>query len=353
MHPESGGAESRIKEIGQRLVKKGCRVTLLCEAWKGSEKKDVINGIEVLRIAGRYGVHLRAPIFLKKMQEEYDIVVDDIAHGVPWFSSAFTRRPVIGQVHHVHQKVAKMELPWYAAWFVAWGEKATKYLYDTVITVSESTREDLIQKLGVPRANVKVILNGVDHEVYMPLNKSSSPLILWVGRVKRYKRVEHVVLAFGEVKKRIPDARLSIVGDGSHLGYVRSFAARLAVPDIDFLGRVDEIEKVRLMSESWLMVGGSVVEGWGMTVIEGDACGTPSVAYDVPGFRDSIRSGETGILVEDGNTDALAAGMFKILENEALRTELSKNAYAYSKRFSWDSATEAFLAALERVVNER
>jgi glycosyltransferase involved in cell wall biosynthesis len=353
LHPESGGAETRIKEIGGRLTEKRCSVTLLCESWSGSKTTDMIDGVEVLRIAGRYGVHLKTPNMVRKMQEEYDVVIDDVAHGVPWFSSVFTRKPVIGQIHHVHQEVAKMELPWHSAWFVVLGERAIKYLYETVVAVSESTKENLIGKLGVPSRNIEVILNGIDHNIYRPSKKSFCPSIVWVGRVKRYKRVEHVILAFREVKKKIPNARLSVLGDGSHLGYVKNLARRLAVPDVDFLGRVDEAEKVRLMGESWLIVGTSVVEGWGMTMIEGAACGTPSVAYDVPGFKDSIRSGETGILVEDGNIGALSAGIFRVIENEACRIELSKNALAYSKRFDWNSTTESFLKVLERAASER
>jgi glycosyltransferase involved in cell wall biosynthesis len=352
-NPESGGAEIRLSEIGRRLVKKGYHVTLLCERWQGSEKKDVIDGIEVFRVGGRYSLHLMVPEVLRKMEKKHDIVVDDVANGVPWFSPFFTKKPVIGQVHHVHQEVAKIELPWYSKWGVVLSERAVKNLYDTVVAVSESTKQNLIEEIGVSRKKVNVILNGIDHAAYFPSNKSLDPLILYVGRIKRYKRVEHVILAFREVKKRLPDARLIIVGNGDRLEYLKKFVTKLAVPSIEFLGRVDETEKVRLMGQSWLMVGCSIVEGWGMTVIEGAACGTPFVAYDVPGFRDSIINAETGILVGNGQIGALASGMLKVLENKDFRMDLSKNALAYSARFSWDTAADEFEKVLNWTINGR
>ncbi len=350
-HPQSGGAEVRIHEIGRRLVEQGCNVVLLCERWKGSGRTDLIDGIQVSRLGGQYGVHFRTFGVLKKMEKTYDIVIDDVAHGVPWFSTMFTKKPVIGQVHHVHREVAKLELPWYLASLVIWSERAVKYFYDTVVTVSESTRRTLVEKLGVPSAKVKVVLNGVDHEIYSPSKKSSDPVILWVGRVRRYKRLEHVVLAFEEVKKHVPNSRLIIVGDGSYLKHIKSFAAKSAIADVAFLGRVDEKDKVRLMGKAWLMVGSSLVEGWGMVVTEGAACGTPFVAYNVPGFRDSIRNGETGVLVEEGNIGAFAACISRILNDQGLRTTLSENAVAFSRKFNWDESARLFMDVLQRLEN--
>ena len=351
-HPHAGGAEVRIHEIGKRIVQNGCSVTLVCERWEGSKRNDLLDGIEIVRIAGKFGIHFQVPFWLRRF-DEYDVIVDDVAHAIPWFSPLFTSKPVIGQVHHVHQEILKMELPWYLSSFAVWTERAVKYLYDTIVVVSESTKRDLVEGIGVPSRKVRVILSGVDHEVYRLSRKSPDPLILCVGRVKRYKRVEHVILAFNKVRKKLPDARLVIIGDGDHLDNLRKFATRLAVPNIEFLGRVDEKEKVRLIGESWLMVGCSLLEGWGMTAVEGAACGTPFVAYNVPGFRDFIRNGETGILVEDGYVGAFASAMLKILENDDFRVELSNNAFSYSTRFNWDVAADEYLRVMNWVCDDR
>jgi glycosyltransferase involved in cell wall biosynthesis len=351
LHPEAGGAEVRIHEIGKRLATHGYEIRLVCERWEGAKHHDSLNGIEITRAAGRLGVHLSVPFFLNSVNR-YDVVIDDIAHAVPWFSRLFADGPVIGQVHHIHQEVLRMELPPYLAGLTGLTEKAVKHLYEALIAVSESTRRALVDGLGVPSQKVKVILNGVDHGTYHPSGKSPDPLVLCVGRVKRYKRVEHAILAFREVQKVFPNAKLVIVGGGDHLGDLMKFADGLEVSNVEFLGRVGELEKVRLMGQSWLMVGCSSMEGWGMTVIEGAACGTPFVAYNVPGYRDSVRDGETGMLVEDEDVHGLASGMLRILQDKDLRIELSENALAYSRRFNWDIAADEFLKVLDWVCDE-
>lgn len=347
-HPEAGGAEVRIREIGRRLVKKGCNITLMAERWTGSEKFEVIDGIQIIRVGGRQSVHLNAPCLLKKMEDNYEVVIDDMAHALPWFSPFFTKKPVIGQVHHVHQNVLKLELPRYSEWVVGLAEKSIRCLYKNVIAVSESTKKALVEELRVPSERIKVVLNGVDHKIYKPSQKGIDPTILWVGRVKKYKRLEHLLLAFREVKKRVPDAKLIIVGDGDYLGEVERFAMSLSLSGIVFTGKLIEEEKVQLMGSSWMMVSTSIVEGWGMTIIEGASCATPAVAYDVPGLRDSVRNGETGLLAEAGSVEDLVNKIITIFKNDTLRERLSRSALNYSRQFNWDRTAETFLKVIRR-----
>ena len=346
MHPQAGGAEVRIHEIGKRLVQSGCSVKLICERWVGSKSVDFLDGVEIVRVAGRYGIHLKVPLLLNRV-DGYDVVVDDIAHAVPWFSPLFTRKSVVGQVHHVHQEVLNLELLPFLARLVALSESTIRYLYKVLIVVSESTKRELISRFDVSEDRIKVVPNGVDLEVYGPMRKGSEPTVLWVGRVKRYKRVDHVLSAFRLVKKSFPDAKLFIVGDGNYLEVLKRISGRLGLSNVVFTGRVREEEKVRLMGSSWIIVSASLVEGWGMTIIEGAACATPAVAYDVAGLRDSVRDGVTGLLVEDGNVRALAEAVIRVLENEELRLRLGKNALEYARGFGWDRSAEEFLKVLK------
>lgn len=349
LHPQAGGAEVRIHEIGKRLVANGHRVKLVCERWKGAKRNDFLDGIEIVRVAGKYGVHFSVP-FLLNSSNGYDVVIDDVAHAVPWFSPLFTSKPVVGQVHHLHQEALKFELNPSLAGLVALVESTLRYLYKTLIVVSESTKRDLITRFRIPEERIRVVPNGVDTRSYRPMRKSSKPTLLWVGRVKRYKRADHVLQAFRLVKSSFPECRLFVVGDGDYLETLCKFSKALGLSDVIFTGKVNQNEKVKFMASSWAIVSASSAEGWGMTIVESAACGTPAVAYDVPGFRDSIRSGETGILVGDGDVGALAAGVLKILECEVFRAELSKNATFYAKRFSWDSTAEKFLKTLNDIV---
>lgn len=349
LHPEAGGAEVRLREIGKRLAKMGHSIELVCERWKGSSTADYIDGIRVRRIAGRYGLHMLAPVLLNSIGD-FDIVVDDIAHAVPWFSRFFTRRPVIAQIHHLHESVLGLELPSYLARPIALFERYLRYIYSSFVVVSESTRRELIRKTGIPKERVYVVPNGVDLETYKPVRaKFDKPTILWIGRVKRYKRVDHVLMAFKIVKKALPDARLIIAGDGDYLPSLKLLCKRLGLNDVIFTGKISETEKIMLMSGAWVAVNTSIVEGWGLTITEAAACRTPSVAYNVAGLRDSIKDGETGLLAEDGNIKDLGVKITTILRDSGLRERLSRNAFEYAKQLSWDRAAKEFIRVIEEI----
>lgn len=343
-HPLAGGAEVRIHEIGKRLVQNGHTVKLICERWSGSEKIEFLDGIEVIRIGNKYTIHLEAPLIINRFSN-CSIIIDDIAHAFPWGSQFFTNKPVIGQIHHVHQNVLNFELHPALAKTLAFSERAIKY-YKAVIVVSESTKKALIN-LGVSENRMRVIPNGIDTDFYKPMAKSSSPTILWVGRVKRYKRVDHVLLAFSLIEKLLPDAKLIIVGTGDYIETLKKLARKLKLKNIVFLGFVEEQEKVMLMASSWVIVSSSFVEGWGMTITEGAACGTPAVAYDVGGLRDSVSNNETGLLVSDGNINALAQNLLRVLQDTQLRIKLGNNALIRAKHFGWNKVAQDFSDFLE------
>jgi len=345
-HPQAGGAEVRIHEIGKRLVRDGHHVRLICERWAGSKSGEFLDGLEITRVASRLFIHLLTPFLLKKLNG-YDVIIDDIAHGVPWGSPLFTNKFVVGQVHHVHQEVLSFELNPFLARLVALSESTIKYYYKTLIVVSESTKKALIQNFGIAENRIRVIPNGVDTEFYRPMVKSSSPTVLWVGRVKRYKRVEHVLYAFSLVKKQLPNVKLIIVGDGDHIEALKNTAKTLGLSDVVFAGAVSEEKKVALMASSWVNVSSSFVEGWGMTITESAACGTPAVAYDVAGLRDSVKDGVTGLLVESGNVEALAEALIRVLQDGTLRRRLSENGIKHTYEFSWERTAEEFMKVLE------
>ena len=290
---------------------------------------------------------MEAPFLINKFSD-CDVIIDDIAHALPWESQFFTHKSVVGQIHHVHQNVLAYELNPAIAKTVALTERAIRY-YKAVIVVSESTKKALIN-LGVPENRMRVIPNGIDTDFYKPMAKSPSPTILWVGRVKRYKRVDHVLLAFSLIEKQLPEAKLIIVGTGDYEESIKKLARKLKLKNVFFSGFVDENEKVMLMASSWVIVSSSFVEGWGMTITEAAACGTPAVAYDVAGLRDSVSNNETGLLVSDGNVKALAESLLRVLQDEQLRVKLGNNALERTKQFSWNKAAQDFSGFLELTI---
>jgi glycosyltransferase involved in cell wall biosynthesis len=350
-HPQAGGAEVRIREVARRLVRMGHRVTLLSEKINGSPGKVVIEGVEVRRIGGRATIHILAPLYVRWHQNEYDVVIDDIAHAMPWYSPLATRKPVIAQVHHLHQDVVCRELSRPLASIIAWAERTIAKVYNHIIAISPSTRQELIERLGMKPERITVIPNGVDVNKYRPGPKDSRPTVLWVGRIKRYKNLDHLLKAYKQVKKEEPDTQLVIIGTGGHEESIKKLAKKLELEDVHFLGRVTEKEKVRWMQRSWIITSTSAKEGWGISVLEAAACGTPTVAYDVAGLRDSVKNMETGLLVPFNNINALSDAITNILVDDGLRNRISRGAREWATHFSWERTAEKALNAIEYVMD--
>jgi len=345
-HPQAGGAEVRMYEIARRLVKMGHEVTVLSEKANGLPTEDDIEGIMVRRMGNRTTIHILAPLYVKKHGRQYDIIIDDVAHAVPWYSPLVTTTPVIAQIHHIHQDILHIELPKPLALIVSKAEETIR-IYKQFIAVSPSTKRELVEKFGISPSRVAVVPNGVDHEKYKPGPKDPNPTILWVGRLKRYKNPHHAILAFGVIKRKVPNAQLIIIGTGEEKQKLKKLAERLRLTDVYFLGKVSEEEKIKWMQRAWILISTSMKEGWGLTVTEAAACKTPTVAYNVPGLKDTVRHMETGILVEPRNIKELANAITLLLTDETLRTRMMENAYRYVSTFNWNYSTKKFLSLLQ------
>ena len=350
-HPQAGGAEVRLYEIARRLVRRSHEITVLCEKASGLPSEEVLEGIRIKRIGGRASIHLLAPLYVGKHGHEYDVTIDDIAHAVPWYSPLVTKTPVIAQIHHVHQDVVYVELSKLSAWIINRAERTIAKVYKHFIAVSQSTKEELVKRLGIDPYRVAVVPNGVDLERYKPGPKDPRPTILWVGRIKKYKNLDHLLKAYKIVKQEVPDAQLIIIGTGDQEQKIKELARKLELRDAYFLGKVPEEEKIRWMQRAWIIVSTSMVEGWGMTVTEATACRTPAVAYDVPGLRDSVRHMETGILVPYGDIKTFARAAIMLAEDRELWRKLAGNALNWAKQFDWNKSAEKFIKVIESITN--
>jgi len=170
---------------------------------------------------------------------------------------------------------------------------------------------------------------------------------VFVGRLRRYKGLDWVLRALPAVRARVPGVRLEIVGDGPFAGALRRQASRLGLSDaVEFLGFLSAAEKTRRLQKAWAAVQPSPKEGWGLTVVEAAACGTPAVATDAPGLRDSVRRDETGLLVPFGDDAAMAGALVRMLADAPLRERLGSAAVAWAARFRWDECGRRSIDAL-------
>jgi glycosyltransferase involved in cell wall biosynthesis len=276
-------------------------------------------------------------------------VVIDGHNGVPFFTPFYVGEPVYCVMHHVHQEVFRYSLSKPLAAFACFLERdVMRLVYRNVkiITVSESSREE-IERLGITRAGVEVVPPGVDLGRLTAGEKCPTPLVLYLGRLKAYKSIDVLIMAFKHVLDVAPDANLVIAGIGDEQEHLERLAEQIGVSTrVHFAGRVNDEQKIQLLQNAWVMVNPSFMEGWGITSIEANACGTPVVAADVPGLRDSVRDLETGYLVPHGDTAAFAGRIIGIIEDRKLRERMTEHSLAWAKQFNWREKSELFLSAI-------
>jgi glycosyltransferase involved in cell wall biosynthesis len=289
------------------------------------------------------------------MRDRFDLIIEDL-NKVPVFSPLWSRCPVVLLVHHLFGATAFEQ----AGPILATGtwllERPLARVYGRVPVeaVSESTAADLVER-GFQRERIQVIPNGVDVESwpFVPEDERfPEPTLLYLGRLERYKRVDLIVRAVARLADDGVAARLIIAGQGPMASSLQQLRAELGLDArVELHGFVSEEEKRRLMRRSWVHVLTSRKEGWGITVLEAGASGTPTVASDSPGLRDAVVHGHTGLLVPHGDVAALAAALRSLLRDANLRQRLGLQARAFAAEHSWERAadrTEAHLAAVLR-----
>ena len=342
-NPLAGGAETHIFEIFSRLVAKGHEVTLLAASFPGAAREETVSGVHVRRLASRYLYYLAVTAAARRERARHDVVVD-VLNKLPFLSPWLVGGPCFAIAHHLFGTTAFRQVPLPIALVTVVLERLIPYAYrDTkMLAISPSTKDDLVER-GVPAHNVWVIPPGVDHATYEPGTPAADPTIVWCGRLEPYKRADVMLDAMPAVLERVPGAKLVVMGDGSaREGLIERANALGICHAVLFAGFVPEEEKVVTLRGAALVVNTSEKEGWGMTVIEGNACGVPSVSTDVPGLRDSVRDGETGLLVPYGDAGALAAAVVRVFTDRALHERFVARGLEWAARFSWDNvATDA------------
>jgi len=351
-HPNAGGAEVYTHEVAKRFVKWGHEVNLICGAYHGAKTDEYIDGVRVHRTGGRIRVYLDAPLlYMRDFLFRVDAVIDEI-NTIPWFTPLYVPGKKIAFVHQLAREVLFYELPPILSSQLYKIEPKFYKFYRNIpfVTVSESTK-NMLEKFRIPSKHIRIIPNGLNLvNVNEKIRKSESPLIIYVGRVVKFKILQTAIKAMAKVVKEISSAKFVIAGRGyeDYYSELRQLASRLNLSkNVELIGSVSAEEKQRLLGSAWVLVYTSVLEGWGQTVIEANALGTPAIAYDVPGLRDAVVDGETGILVPCGNSEALADAIVNVLSDDGLRKKLSNNAVKWSMNFSWDKTANKFLQVIK------
>lgn len=352
-NPLAGGAEVHLHEIFGRLACAGHSISLLCGGWPGCPPRVVLDGIAVHRVGTRHSFPFRARgYFRRHLAGTFDVLIEDI-NKVPLYTPRWVSRAehAMALVPHLFGGTVFRELPFPLATAVWLAERPLGPLYRRIPfeAISESTADDLVDR-GIPRPHIRVIYPGIDTRSYTPdaSVRSTVPLFSYLGRLKKYKGVQYAIQAFAQMAHH--DACLEIAGAGDYRSALERLVQSLDLTGrVRFLGRISEAEKLSLLRRSWALVFASPKEGWGITNLEAAACGTPVVASNSPGIRESVRDGVTGYLVPHGEPAAMARALDRLASSAAVVETLGRQARAFSETFTWERAaaeTEQHLAAV-------
>ena len=357
-NPEAGGAEVHLHEISRRIAARGHRVTVLASGYEGAPAEEQVDGVRIVRRGGKFGFNYHVPGASRALlaSDDFDVVVDDI-NKIPFYTPLYIRKPILALSHHLFAETIFLETAFPLAAYVYLSEALIPLVYRRTrfVAVSDSTRDELVRR-GIPGGNIRVVHNAVDHDRYTPGNrpKAAQPLVAYLGRIKRYKRIDLVLVAAKMVFEKFPTARLIVVGSGDYLPELAKLAGRLGIADrVEFTGFVTEDRKIAVLREAHVVVNPSSKEGWGVTVTEANACGTPVVASNVPGLKDAVLDGKTGFLVKYGDAQGFADSIASILADDSLRTRLSQAAVRWAQEFNWDRSADSILEVIAELAQSR
>ncbi len=314
--------------------------------------------MEVYRKGGRSSFNFVAPSLIRQILDEkpHDLIVEDI-NKIPFYLPMFFKLPHLAVIPHLFGRNIYQEVNPVTASYVYFAEKPIRSVYrkSGFLAISNSTRDDLVTR-GIAAKRIGVAECGVDHDFYtpeQPVVKYDRPTLVYLGRLKKYKSVHHLIQALPLVRRVIADARVVIVGDGDYMEALTQLVEKLRLLDaVEFAGFVPAAQKLTYLRRSHISVYPSPKEGWGITNIEANACGTPVVAADAPGLRDSVSPEKSGLLYPYGNLEEMANQIVRILTDKPLYQSLSLGAIEWASRFTWEDCARRSFAVMEKTLSE-
>jgi glycosyltransferase involved in cell wall biosynthesis len=339
-NPDAGGAEVHLHEILKRLAGDGHEVTCFVSNFPGGAEEETYDGIHVIRSGRWFDANYVIPFRLRAHLREHacDLVIEDI-NKIPFLLPIHTRNRVIAVVPHLFGGTVFRETNLLFATYVYLWEKLIPLVYRKCrfAVISPSTKDDLTRR-GIPAPRIDVVLCGLDHGTYrsLDLERYAEPTLVHFGRVRKYKSIDVVIKAFTLVKEEIPSARLLIIGDGPERGNLVRLARRMGLESsVEFLGAVGTARLVEILNRAHVFLNASPKEGWGLTVIEANACGLPVVASRRPGLQDSVKDGETGFLVPYGDVRGFAERALQLITDGDLWRRMSVAAAGWAQSLTW------------------
>ncbi len=346
--PEAGGSELHASRVASLWAEAGIEVTMRTSYAAGHPQVTWRGGYRVIRKAGRYLVFPRAAFSEMMGWHGASDGLVEIWNGMPFFSPVWARRPTVTWLHHVHDTMWDMTLPPRLARLgrrIEFGIAPRLYRRTPIVTLSSSSKKELVQKLHMTPEQITVVPPGVDARFAPGGERSPTPLVVAVGRLVPVKRLHLLIDALAGIRPRVSTLRVVLVGEGYERESLATHAREVGADDwLTFAGRVDDAALVDLYRRAWVLASASAHEGWGMTITEAAACGTPAVATRIAGHADAIVHEHTGLLVAD--PAQLGPAIERVLTDNDLRASFSARALTHASGYSWEATARGTLEVL-------
>lgn len=344
-HPQAGGAEQYMHEIGRRWARQGVDVTWFTARAEGQPRHEVLDDMRFVRSGGALSLYPRAAFWLTRNRRQFDAIVD-CQNGIPFFSPLFADAdvPVVQIVHHVHQDQFGTRFPPPVAAVGRFLEgPAARRIYGprAVAAVSPSTRSELRRRLGFT-GPIHVVPNGTVDVPVVNGPRDPDPTIVVVSRLVPHKRLDLLLGEIVSAARQQPRLRVEIIGDGPERRRLQGLVADLGLQKtVTLHGYLPSDARDNLLSRAWLTTSTSIGEGWGCSVVEAAAWGVPCVALRVPGICDSVLPGRTGWLVD--RPQDLGTVLVEALDHLATddhAVQATTRCQDWARRFTWDRSAE-------------
>ena len=348
----TGGVESRAFNVAKRLAKKH-KVKIITSWQKGLKRYDMFCNFEVYRVGpnhrySHYAGYIsrlkfaKAAVKLGKKLKDVEIV-DGYNFTTYYPANRIAKKlkkPCIATYHET----------WVGEWlknngiitgipYEIFERLILKLRFDKYISVSNFTKKRLAKR-GIKKEKIIVIPNGVDLKEFEKIKakKFSKPTICCINRLTKNKRVDDIIKALGIVRVKFPDIKCKIVGKGPEMNNLKKLAKGLKLEkNIEFLGFVEKHDDVfRILKASHLFCSASLVEGFGMVVIEAMASNVPYVCSNIEPFKEVTENGKGGLIFKAENYKDLADNMIELLKNKKLYDRKKKEGKELVRKYDWD-----------------
>lgn len=370
-----GGGERQFYAISKRVAARGHDVTILTCRFPGQPAEEIIDGMRIHRVGlsrdPKSGGARKSvlPIF-SYMVETTGIaskLAPDLIHCNTYFpvypgeiAARFNGVSLITTFHDIYGLKGWIESQRSRTWGLL-GHFATtiaaRLPHDRIIAVSPQCKQKLIN-LGVPEKKITIIPNGVDLKLFDSIQVKKVPnQVIYVGRLVDFKHVDWLIQAFPEVLKKVPDAKLKIVGGGPERETLEKLVEKLRLKAcVTFTGLTPTYEAVtQHYKESEVFVLPSTVEGEAIVLKEAMAARLPLIGMNIPGsgVLSLMRDGENGFLLEPGRPKLIAEKIVQLLRDKKLRERMGEAGRKFVEKFDWDVIADRTLEVYQGAIKSR